>query len=273
MRQLSRIVLAFSLSGTLVGCTESPTSAPAGNDTITQISIINALMIGRYDGVVPIPELLRHGDFGVGTLDHLDGELIVLDGHAFQVRGDGSVKEVGGERSTPFAIVTRFQADGSFRCPEVANLTAHDDRLDVALAQRNDFVAIRVDGRFSSITLRSVHRQEPPYRPLSEVARGQSVWTHANLTGTLVGIRCPAWIVGLNVPGYHWHFLSTDRTIGGHVLDCEIHDAEVHHDLCREWVVKLDDSRDYNRADFTPDLSNALKRVESSRPAPSEPTR
>ena len=119
-------------------------------------------MVGRYDGVMPIPELLRHGDFGVGTLDHLDGEMVVLDGRAYQVRGDGVVAEVGPGRSTPFAVVTPFDRDGEFACPQVASLTDLDARLDDALPQKNNFVAIRVDGRFASITLRSVHRQEPP---------------------------------------------------------------------------------------------------------------
>src|SRR5262249_17554347 len=87
---------------------------------ITQVSVLNALMLGRYDGVMPIPELLSYGDFGLGTLDHLDGELIVLDGRAYQVRGDGVVVEVGSDRSTPFALVTPFEPDGSLPCPASA---------------------------------------------------------------------------------------------------------------------------------------------------------
>ena len=45
--------------------------------------------------------------------------------------------------------------------------------------------------------------------------------------GTLVGVRCPSWVGGLNVPGYHWHFLSEDRTVGGHVLDCRVLEGRV----------------------------------------------
>jgi acetolactate decarboxylase len=234
-------------------------------DRIIQVSVINALMVGRYDGVMPIAELLRHGDFGVGTLDHLDGELVVLDGTAYQVRGDGVVAEVGPDRSTPFAVVTPFDADGEFPCPEVASLADLDARLDEALPQKNNFVAIRVDGRFSSLTLRSVQRQEPPYKPLAEVAKSQTVWLHSDLSGSLVGIRCPSWVGGLNVPGYHWHFLSDDRKVGGHVLDCRVRGGRVRHDVCRSWEVKLDTSAEFNRADLGRDLSHELRRVESSR--------
>src|SRR4051812_46270786 len=152
----------------LASCTpDKPTAAP-DPDRITQVSVINALMIGRYDGVMPILELLRHGDFGVGTLDHLDGEMVVLDGKAYQVRGDGVVAAVGPDRSTPFAVVARFEPEGELPCPRVASLADLDAHLEDALPQKNNFAAIRVDGRFASITLRSVHRQEPPYRPLVE---------------------------------------------------------------------------------------------------------
>jgi acetolactate decarboxylase len=272
-----RLVLAGIPAVILValpGCRDAA-SAPVAveADRITQVSVINALMVGRYDGVMPVPELLRHGDFGLGTLDHLDGEMVVLDGRAFQVRGDGAVAEVGPGRSTPFAIVTPFEGADGFPCPRVDGLEELDARLDEALPQANHFVAIRVDGRFASITLRSVGRQEPPYRPLAEVAESQSVWTREDLAGTLVGIRGPAWVKGLNVPGYHWHFLSDDRKVGGHVLDCRIRDGRVRYDVCSDWLIKLDDSAGFDRADLGRDLGRELRRVESSRGEPDGPGR
>jgi acetolactate decarboxylase len=241
------------------------TSPRGGARQITQVSLINALMVGRYEGVMPIPELLKYGDFGVGTLDHLDGELIILDGKAYQVRGDGAVVDVGSDRSTPFAVVTRFVRDGEVPCPRVRSLAELDARLNELLPQKNQFLAIRATGHFASITLRSVHRQEPPYRPLADVAKNQSVWTQANLRGTLLGVRCPTWVGGLNVPGYHWHFLSDDHKVGGHVLDCEVREGIVRHELCREWLIKLDDSSELNGINLGQDLGRDVKRVESSR--------
>jgi acetolactate decarboxylase len=240
-------------------------NAPEDPHKITQVSVIDALMVGRYDGIMPIPELLRHGDLGVGTLDHLDGELIVLDGKPYQIRGDGQILDVPPDRSTPFAVVTPFEQDGEFACPRVTGLTALDARLNEILPQKNNFVAIRIDGRFVSLTMRSVHRQEPPYRPLEEVAKNQSVWTREDQVGTLVGIRCPAWIGGLNVPGYHWHFLSQDRKVGGHVLDCRVLEGKVRYDVCRDWEVKLEGSRGFNEADLVKDRSRELQKVESPR--------
>ncbi|WZO96429.1 acetolactate decarboxylase [Isosphaeraceae bacterium EP7] len=249
----------------LTTCAPDRSAAPPAPHTITQVSVINALMVGRYDGLMPIPELLRHGDFGVGTLDHLDGELTILDGKAYQVRGDGKVAAVPPDRSTPFAVITPFSEDGNFPCQQVPTLEALDAHLDDALPQKNNFVAIRIDGRFDSITLRSVHRQEPPYKPLAEVAKSQSMWTHTTKTGTMIGIRSPAWVAGLNVPGYHWHFLTDDRTIGGHVLDCKFAQARVKFAVCPDWLLKLDPSPAFNAEDLGQDLRREVKRVESSR--------
>ena len=261
----------------LPGCDSSSTTPPPiAPHQITQVSVINALMLGQYDGLMPVGELLRHGDFGVGTFDHLDGELIVLDGKVYQARGDGVVVQATADRSTPFAIVTPFAADGEFPCPQVGRLVDLEAHLDDALRRKNHFVAIRVDARFGSITLRSVPRQVPPYRPLAEVARGQSVWTHKDLTGTLVGIRCPVWAGGLNVPGYHWHFLSDDRKLGGHVLDCRVREGRVRHDVCRNWLVTLGDSVEFDGADLGKDQGRDLQRVEHSRdggPKALDPTR
>jgi acetolactate decarboxylase len=242
-----------------------PVPPPLGPHRITQVSVINALMIGRYEGVMPITELRRYGDFGVGTLDHLDGELILLDGTAYQVRGDGVIASVGPDRSTPFAVVTNFEQDGEFPCPSVGNLADLDARLDDALPQKNSFLAIRIDGRFGSMTLRSVHYQTPPFRPLAEVAKSQSVWTHGEVRGTFVGVRCPTWVGGLNVPGYHWHFLSDDRKVGGHVLDCRILEGQVRYDVCRDWMIKLDGSAELNGVDLGVDLRHEVHRVESLR--------
>jgi acetolactate decarboxylase len=257
-------LIALGIACSASGSVDPPPSPaePHGRDRITQVSVINALMIGRYDGLMSIAEVLRLGDFGVGTIDHLDGELIVLDGGAYQVRGDGTVSEAAPERSTPFVTVTPFDAEGEYACPRVDSLSALEARLDDALPQQNNFLAVRVDGRFDSITLRSVRRQEPPYRPLAEVAKDQSVWTHDDLSGTLVGIRCPAWVGGLNVPGYHWHFLSEDRRIGGHVLACRVREGRVRYDVCLDWSVKLDGSDSFNRADLGADLSGDVRRVE-----------
>ena len=144
-------------------------------DRITQVSVINGLMLGEYDGFVSIKDLLGSGDFGLGTLDRLDGELIVLDGAAYQARSSGEVVAVPPATTTPFAAITPFETDGTIPCPELASLERLDQFLDERLQERNNFVAIRIEAGVASITLRSVPAQEKPYKPLQAIARSQPI--------------------------------------------------------------------------------------------------
>lgn len=260
-----RHIRLLALCVFVAGCQRVPRDAQEASSRATQVSVINALMLGQYDGVVSIGELLSYGDFGVGTLDHLDGELIVVDGRAYQVRGDGRVLSVPSTRSTPFATVVQFRAQDSLECPKANALSELDAFVAGSTGHANSFVALRVETTFDSITLRSVDRQEPPYRPLGEVAKEQNEWTHQNVRGTLVGIRAPQWVSGLNVPGTHWHFLSDDRRVGGHVLDCTYQSATVRYQVCDEWLIKFDRSRGFDTLDLRRDQSAAVHEVESAR--------
>lgn len=262
-------VVILIASGLAAGCdrTVQPRTplVSVAEDQLTQVSIINALMLGEYNGVLPMENLLRYGNFGLGTCDHLDGELIVLDGVAYQARSDGTIRKVSPQDKTPFAVVTHFHADGIFPCPAAQNLEQLDALLNKQLPSQNSFVAIRIEAKLKSIHLRSVPRQEPPYALLAEVAKKQTTWTRESVEGTLIGIRCPGWTAGMNVPGFHWHFLSRDHTLGGHVIDCQIESGKVSFDVCDSWLIKLSDSVEFQQADFSRNLSKELESVERSR--------
>jgi len=82
--------------------------------TLYQVSTANALIEGIYDGAVRVGTLRKHGDLGLGTFENLDGEMVILDGHFFQVRSDGSVREAGDDVLSPFAVVTYFKSENKF---------------------------------------------------------------------------------------------------------------------------------------------------------------
>jgi acetolactate decarboxylase len=265
---MNKVAKAFFLVGLSIlwGCNASLSQQPkVDRQQITQVSILNALMLGHYDGVMPVQELLRYGDFGLGTCDHLDGELIVLDGKAYQAKADGTVVELAMQTKTPFAVVTLFDKAGEVQCADLGSLEELEAHLDGVLTERNLFFAIRVESDFESLTIRSVPRQEPPYEPLVEVAKKQTVETREEVKGTLIGIRSPKWVGGLSVPGYHWHFLSADRKLGGHVLNCKLRKGTAMYDPCESWLIKLDESSPGNGKDLSVDLSEEVERVERVR--------
>jgi acetolactate decarboxylase len=187
-----------------------------------QASTIAALLEGAYDGDLSFAELAEHGDLGLGTLNGLDGEMIALDGRFYRADVDGAVGEVDARAHTPFAVVTRFEAaiEAGIEGPldHEGLLAQLDELIPVGAAS----CAIRLDGRFASVRARSVPRQIPPYRPLTEVVAEQHVFELVDVIGTMLGFRFPDYAEGIEVSGYHLHFVSDDRTRGGHVLDSRI---------------------------------------------------
>ena len=184
-----------------------------------QASTIGALLDGAYDGDLSFAELAEHGDLGLGTLNRLDGEMIALDGEFFRADVDGAVHPIPPEARTPFAVVTEFEPQID---QGIEGELSHDlllARLDALTPADASSCAIRLDGHFDLVRARSVPAQSPPYRPLTEVVAGQHVFELEDVEGTMLGFRFPAYAEGIEVAGYHLHFIDAARARGGHVLD------------------------------------------------------
>ncbi|WP_437185100.1 acetolactate decarboxylase [Planctomicrobium sp. SH668] len=262
MKRVTLSILLVLVSGNATLCFAADA---AQSRQLTQVSVINALMLGQFNGTVPVQDVLKDGDFGLGTVDQLDGELIILDGKAFQARSDGSVVECAEGLTTPFAVVTPFQGEDGFVCPPIGSLEQLETLLDGRLPSKDAFVAIRIDGHFDHIYLRAVPKQVPPFRTLSEVVKTQSEWERKSIQGTMIGIRSPKWVTGIGIPGYHWHFLSKDQESGGHVFNCQFDSASVAYDRCETWVIKLGSGDETAGLDLNQDLSEELEKVERQR--------
>ena len=214
---------------------------PAAEHTAVQAGTLDALMAGGYEGDTTLAELLRLGDLGLGTIQQLDGELIVFDGRAWSAAADGSIRELSPDTLTPFAVVTHFEATVTAEITEPLALAELHTRIDQLSPGGSPVVAVRVDGEFRSLSLRSVEKQSPPYLPLREVVAHQTEWAVPAAVGTLLGFRFPDATAGVEVPGYHLHFLSDDRTIGGHVMDITVVRGALAIDPCDELHVELPD--------------------------------
>lgn len=217
-----RLLLLGLLPPLLGGCAFIPSarSAPP-DDTLFQVAPLHALLSGEYRGLMTFAQVRRHGDFGLGTLDALDGELLALDGRFYQVRGDGRVHDVPESASTPFVMVKHFVDDRLVPLAEGMNLVALQTLLDRETGTGRHPWAIRLEGRFRKVKTRSVPRQELPYPPLAEVVKQQRTFEFSDVAGSVVGFRMPDAYKGLNLPGYHFHFITADRQGGGHVLGLE----------------------------------------------------
>ena len=234
----------------------------AGRDTLTQVSTIDALMTGVYDGDTTLFSLKGKGDFGIGTFNTLDGEMILLDGEFYRVTATGSVERPGPQARTPFAAVTFFDPDRKLPLDRGLDFPGMTKQADKTLPTANIFYAVKITGRFQSVRVRSVPAQQKPYRPLNDVVKTQPVFEMKNVEGTIVGFRCPPFVKGVNVPGYHLHFLASDRKAGGHVLDFTVEQALLEIDDTDEFMLMLPSDKAFYGADLTQDREKELKSVE-----------
>ncbi len=235
---------------------------PQDKDTLYQASTIDALLDGLYDGDVTFGELKKHGNFGIGTFDYLDGEMIALDGEFYQVKMDGKVYPVDGKMETPFAVVTFFEPDNTIVLNGELDLKQLEAYLDKQLPSKNIFYAIRIDGTFKYIKARSVPRQEEPFPPLVDVVKEQAIFEFQDIEGTVVGFWCPAYVKGVNVPGYHLHFINKERTAGGHLLDCRTETGKIGIDHTSDFFMELPENEEFLTADLTEEKEEELKKVE-----------
>ena len=209
-------------------------------ETIFQVSTYTSLATGHLDGFETVAWLKSKGDLGTGTIDGLDGEMIMLDGQVYQVKSTGQVVQVPETSLTPFAAVTKFDADITQDLGPLPDLAALQAALLKMIPHKDAFYAIRVHGQFSQLQARSVPKQVKPYPELAQVIKTQSVFDLKNVTGTLVGFWSPDYIGGVNVAGFHLHFISDDRTAGGHLLAGSLTQGQASLDETRNFQMELD---------------------------------
>ena len=189
------------------------------NHRMYQISTSTALVEGVDEGAVSSGFLLAQGDFGLGTFENLDGEMVILDGTIYQVRGDGEVTRRDDQFQIPFAVVTRFQEEVVFEAKNIKGIADVERLCDSHRESPNLFYALKLEGRFEQVHARAV-RKVAPGTALVDAAARQEEFRFRDIEGTLVGLWSPSYSSTFNVPGYHFHFLSKDRAKGGHVLEC-----------------------------------------------------
>ena len=238
--------------------------ADQAKHALYQVSTATALVEGIYQGAVQVATLRAHGNLGLGTFEGLDGEMVVVDGHFFQVRSDGSVREVQDNVQIPFAAVTSFSADQAITvdyCPDLSHLTSQFDALR---SSDNLFFGLRVDGTFEYIHTRAMRRTKEGV-PLVQAAAVQPEFEFQNISGTLVGFWTPEYAKSLNVPGYHLHFISADRAHGGHVLQCRGKNLRLQIQREGDYHIVLPETEDFLKANLRRDPTAALAQAEGEK--------
>jgi acetolactate decarboxylase len=202
------------------GCRTTYITQVQDRETVYQLAPFLYILSGNYDGAATVAQFKAAGTLGIGTFNGLDGEAVLLDGTLYQVKGDGSVTVPEETRGMPFGTCTLFDGDLRRTMRRIASFDAFAKTLEADFDNKQIFYAVRADGLFTRMRVRSCDRQAKPYKPLAEATKYQHEYAYEKVRGTLVGFWTPPFVHGsVGVPGFHLHFISDDRQKGGHVLD------------------------------------------------------
>ena len=235
--------------------------------TLIQASTLNALMLGNFDKTVSVKDFLHHADTGIGTYTGLDGEAIFEDGVAYKATADGKVSVMQPEDGVAFGTVAKFDES----VPEVELKNISDiETLKQALEpyvkeDQNIFYMIKAKGVFKTMHVRSCFACEKPYPTLSEVAQDQREFHFENTHGDVIAVWCPKYVNGINLPGWHFHYLSGDKTQGGYILGLSSDDLRVKIDKIERFDLTLPQNPEFAKRDLCEDLSAKTAAVEGAK--------
>ena len=255
-------ITIVTITALLVAILPGKTQQSTSSNTLFQTSTISALAVGVFDGNTNFKQLKKSGNFGLGTVNSLDGEMIGLDGKFYQIRADGVASLIPDSMTSPFASVTFFKPQTLINLEGQINYQQLQQSLDQRLPSKNYPYAIRIQGNFPYLKFRSLPKQTPPYRPLAEALKEQSIFELRNVNGTLVGFRTPKYMQGVNVNGYHFHFITANRKTGGHLLDGQFQNAKVELDTLSKVEINLPKTAEFDQADLGDSKPTKINRVE-----------
>ncbi|KUL89541.1 hypothetical protein ZTR_04468 [Talaromyces verruculosus] len=212
-----------------------------------QYSLISCLMHEIFSDGVPANEILEKGTHGLGTVAELDGEIVVIDSQAYHFTTTGNVRCLTKNDTVPFAMMTRFQPSTVRYLTCLTQKRLWECLYPLVGPEKNYFLAVQIEARFECLTIRVIPKRNSADETLTALEKRQEMQTVENSTGILFGFWSPEYTQGFSVPGFHLHYLSEDRKIGGHVLDFEALKAKVSAAILKKYHLELPQTEEFQR--------------------------
>lgn len=228
MNSLSCLVMAL-IAFASIGCRTKTGGVlqVATNDTFVQ---------GNYDGKLTLTKLKSFGDMGIGTFHRLDGTMILINGDIYQIHANGEVTIPSDSQTTPFATVTLFEPTYDREINQIFTLDQLKSKLNQIVENQNVFCFYYIRGHFKNITFYNLPIQRKPYAPIAEVLKKRETRQVKETYGSLVGIRVPAYLSGLQQEGFTFYFLNEARNNGGYVENAIIQNPHIRIDHQHQWL-------------------------------------
>ncbi len=231
-----------------------------------QVSTLQALALGYTKKVITVSELLQNGDTGLGTFEDVNGEMIIMDGHCYQARSDGSVMEADPNAGVPFSAVARLLGTRQFEMTDKQDIESIRTELTQRIEEHfglNSMHVVRIDGEYEKVDARSEEPYKSHHITLKEVLdQNQTSFVFENIRGSLVGVYFPDHMDGINMPGWHLHFLSEDKTKGGHVFNVILKKGTVRLDKITRIEIDLPKAAAFDTYSLKQASEEEIKKVE-----------
>ncbi|WPO93114.1 acetolactate decarboxylase [Chryseobacterium sp. HR92] len=239
------------------------TMKPAKYNQLYQYGIADAFISGLYKGTLSLEELKSKGDFGLGAPDMLDGELTILDGQIYQTKATGQTITPEDQFKTSLAFVTFFRPDHTFTIEGKVDHQSALQEINKILPGKNSMFAIKIKGKFTHVKTRAFPPVEKePFPALTSISDKQKIFDFSDIEGTLVGFYLPEYLNGINIKGFHFHFISSDRKSGGHVLDFEGENVKISVAALKRFHLETPESKDFQNFQFEHKSNEALEQLE-----------
>lgn len=246
----------------------APVKSQKNTDTLFQVSTLQALMQGYYYPVSTVKELKANGDFGIGCFERVNGELIMLDGVVYQAIYNSSILTPQDDYTVPYATVAFFHNDINVTFNKIKSIDTLKKQLDkiVNKTGKNMFYLVRIDGVFEDVTYRSEYAQKEPYKPLAKAMEtDQKVFNKKNELGIIVGLFCPSFMDKLNTPGWHFHYITSDRKTGGHLIYLSSKKLAVQLSKKSNFKMILPEETKFQNLPLSKDMGKDIGKVETGK--------
>ena len=234
--------------------------------TLYQISTLQALSMGYSRAVIPVEAFLQYGNIGLGTFEDVNGEMILLDGQCYRASENGAVVRAEPDRGVPFAVATFFHHGNRIHVENVENIDALKHLLDLRIEEDfglNSMHIVRIDGSFAKVCARSESAHRSHHVSLKDILqKTQNDFIFHDIIGTLVCVYFPDYMDGINAPGWHLHFISDDRSLGGHVFDLTMKQGTMIINKISQIQIQLPNSPAFDTYSLKEASQDEIKEVE-----------
>jgi len=145
--------------------------------------------------------------------------------------------------------VTKVPTGGTIKSPLLILVGLGDaSGVDASAVRRAAGVAIRAVSNAASVAVALPALDDQQVRAVVE--------------GTMLGFRFPSYAEGIEVGGYHLHFISADRSRGGHVLESRSGELRVRIDPSDDLHVELPPRVELEDLELAAETHAAVEAVE-----------